>query len=224
MPEDEERFQTVTYTYYEQLNGYEHLKRLDIGYFLKLSRWAERWEREHGGVRCKRRAEHNRRRAGGELVVDRKRVADARYRRSSGGEIERERVEVVENRRRPPSERWRDIVDAAQRRLHERRVWQVVQETAAPVRAEMEKAHTAEWAELRRREERDPEGDQLQQHRERAELGREQGRAELDLPARSGVRHQGGACTAMRRPLPSRPPRQCRSAPCRGAAARGSGS
>ena len=33
MPEDEERFQTVTYTYYEQLNGYEHLKRLDIGYF-----------------------------------------------------------------------------------------------------------------------------------------------------------------------------------------------
>ena len=33
MPEDEERFQTVTYTYYEQLNGYEYLKRLDIGYF-----------------------------------------------------------------------------------------------------------------------------------------------------------------------------------------------
>ncbi len=33
MPEDEERFQTVTYTYYEQLSGYEHLKRVDIGYF-----------------------------------------------------------------------------------------------------------------------------------------------------------------------------------------------
>ena len=30
MPEDEARFATVTYTYYEQLNGYEHLKRLDI--------------------------------------------------------------------------------------------------------------------------------------------------------------------------------------------------
>jgi hypothetical protein len=26
-------FDTVTYTYYEQLNGYEYLKRLDIGYF-----------------------------------------------------------------------------------------------------------------------------------------------------------------------------------------------
>ena len=26
-PEDEAKFETVTYTYYEQLNGYEHLKR-----------------------------------------------------------------------------------------------------------------------------------------------------------------------------------------------------
>ncbi len=32
-PDDEVRFDTVTYTYYEQLSGYEHLKRLDIGYF-----------------------------------------------------------------------------------------------------------------------------------------------------------------------------------------------
>jgi superfamily II DNA or RNA helicase len=32
-PQDEANFDTVTYTYYEQLNGYEYLKRLDIGYF-----------------------------------------------------------------------------------------------------------------------------------------------------------------------------------------------
>jgi hypothetical protein len=32
-PRDEAKFDTVTYTYYEQLNGYEYLKRLDIGYF-----------------------------------------------------------------------------------------------------------------------------------------------------------------------------------------------
>lgn len=32
-PNDEAKFDTVTYTYYEQLNGYEYLKRLDIGYF-----------------------------------------------------------------------------------------------------------------------------------------------------------------------------------------------
>ena len=32
-PQDEEKFDTVTYTYYEQLNGYQYLKQLDIGYF-----------------------------------------------------------------------------------------------------------------------------------------------------------------------------------------------
>jgi superfamily II DNA or RNA helicase len=32
-PQDESKFDTVTYTYYEQLNGYEYLKRLDIGYY-----------------------------------------------------------------------------------------------------------------------------------------------------------------------------------------------
>ncbi len=33
MPDDEAKFDTVTYTYYEQLNGYKYLKQLDIGYF-----------------------------------------------------------------------------------------------------------------------------------------------------------------------------------------------
>ncbi len=33
VPQDESKFDTVTYTYYEQLNGYEYLKVLDIGYF-----------------------------------------------------------------------------------------------------------------------------------------------------------------------------------------------
>lgn len=32
-PADEANFDTVTYTYYEQLNGYEYLKTLDIGYY-----------------------------------------------------------------------------------------------------------------------------------------------------------------------------------------------
>jgi len=32
-PSDEVKFDVVTYTYYEQLNGYEYLKQLDIGYF-----------------------------------------------------------------------------------------------------------------------------------------------------------------------------------------------
>ena len=41
MPDDEAKFETVTYTYYEQLNGYEHLKRLDIGYFFYTGSYAD---------------------------------------------------------------------------------------------------------------------------------------------------------------------------------------
>jgi hypothetical protein len=32
-PDDEEKFKVVTYTYYQQLSGYRHLKALDVGYF-----------------------------------------------------------------------------------------------------------------------------------------------------------------------------------------------
>lgn len=40
-PTDEARFDTVTYTYYEQLNGYEYLKQLDIGYFFYSGSYAD---------------------------------------------------------------------------------------------------------------------------------------------------------------------------------------
>src|SRR5215831_4321626 len=39
-PQDEAKFDTVTYTYYEQLNGYEYLKQLDIGYFFYSGSYA----------------------------------------------------------------------------------------------------------------------------------------------------------------------------------------
>ena len=41
MPEDEAKFESVTYTYYEQLNGYEHLKSLNIGYFFYNGRYLD---------------------------------------------------------------------------------------------------------------------------------------------------------------------------------------
>ena len=41
LPDDEARFETVTYTYYEQLNGYEHLKQLDIGYYFYTENYAD---------------------------------------------------------------------------------------------------------------------------------------------------------------------------------------
>jgi superfamily II DNA or RNA helicase len=40
-PADEARFAPVTYTYYEQLNGYEYLKRLDIGYYFYSGSYAD---------------------------------------------------------------------------------------------------------------------------------------------------------------------------------------
>ncbi|MGE4055856.1 MAG: DEAD/DEAH box helicase, partial [Vicinamibacterales bacterium] len=40
-PQDEAKFDTVTFTYYEQLNGYEYLKRLDIGYFFYSGSYVE---------------------------------------------------------------------------------------------------------------------------------------------------------------------------------------
>jgi superfamily II DNA or RNA helicase len=40
-PEDEIKFQTVTYTYYEQLNGYEHLKQLELGYYFYSGRYTD---------------------------------------------------------------------------------------------------------------------------------------------------------------------------------------
>ncbi len=44
-PSDEARFETVTYTYYEQLNGYNWLKSLDIGYFFYTGRYVEAVEK-----------------------------------------------------------------------------------------------------------------------------------------------------------------------------------
>ena len=40
-PADEVRFETVTYTYYEQLNGYQYLKALDLGYFFYTGRYLD---------------------------------------------------------------------------------------------------------------------------------------------------------------------------------------
>ena len=40
-PSDEANFESVTYTYYEQLNGYEYLKTLDIGYYFYSKRYSD---------------------------------------------------------------------------------------------------------------------------------------------------------------------------------------
>ncbi len=40
-PSDEAKFESVKYTYYEQLNGYEYLKQLDMGYFFYNGSYVE---------------------------------------------------------------------------------------------------------------------------------------------------------------------------------------
>ncbi|WP_424991307.1 DEAD/DEAH box helicase [Fluviibacterium sp. S390] len=40
LPENEAKFDSYTYTYYQQLNGYEYLKTLDIGYFFYTGSYA----------------------------------------------------------------------------------------------------------------------------------------------------------------------------------------
>lgn len=40
-PDDESRFESVIYTYYQQLNGYEHLKQLDIGYYFYAEKYGD---------------------------------------------------------------------------------------------------------------------------------------------------------------------------------------
>jgi superfamily II DNA or RNA helicase len=41
-PQDEAKFETVTYTYYEQLNGYQYLKQLDIGYYFYTGSYTDK--------------------------------------------------------------------------------------------------------------------------------------------------------------------------------------
>ncbi|WP_415771673.1 DEAD/DEAH box helicase [Pseudomonas sp. LB3P38] len=40
-PAEEAKFETITYTYYEQLNGYRWLKSLDIGYFFYTGKYVD---------------------------------------------------------------------------------------------------------------------------------------------------------------------------------------
>lgn len=49
-PQDESKFDTVTYTYYEQLNGYEYLKQLDIGYFFYSGSYATKEKPEDKAI------------------------------------------------------------------------------------------------------------------------------------------------------------------------------
>lgn len=50
-PEDEGKFETVTYTYYQQLNGYQYLKELDLGYYFYTGSYLDAIDRVLDGTR-----------------------------------------------------------------------------------------------------------------------------------------------------------------------------
>ena len=162
---------------------------------LKLSRWAERWEREHGGIRCARRVEHNRRREDGELVVDREAAADARFRRVAG-KIERSRPQWRPGNR---------VADVVVQRVHERQAWEAAQRDLAAERAWEDAVQRQEWMLLYDRQKRevleepgDPEIE-TRHTRERVELGRDHARLARELHEEAAAKYKTAVEAPIRR-------------------------
>ena len=84
---------------------------------LKLSRWAEGYEREQGQIRCPRRVEHNRRRSQGEFVQDRESQSNALFYRLPAvvPEVERIRQALVTGNEKVLSDEYGDGHHAFQR-------------------------------------------------------------------------------------------------------------
>ena len=84
---------------------------------LKLSRWAEGYEREQGQIRCPRRVEHNRRRSQGEFVQDRESQSNALFYRLPAvvPEVERIRQAMVTGNEKVLSDEYGDPDRAFQR-------------------------------------------------------------------------------------------------------------
>ena len=149
---------------------------------LRLSKWAEDYEREQGKIRCQQRARNNMRRAQGERVVD--------GRGHSGGRWRRERMNPQQEREAIPAGRdgWggpeRERV--AWQRAEERTHWARFEQERGKALGELEKRSKREWSALYGRQERQRE--QLTKDC-RGVLGRFRAWRELG----GGVREIGGA-------------------------------
>ena len=115
---------------------------------LRLSKWAERYEREQGKIRCPARERNNKRREAGERVVD--------GRGHSGGRFRRERMspqqeprEVIPAQREGP-ERERVAWHRAEERIH----WERIQQWREKDLGKLERRSKWEWSELYGRQER----------------------------------------------------------------------
>ena len=118
---------------------------------LRLSKWAERYEREQGKIRCVARERNNKRRAAGERVVDGRGHSGSRFRRERMSPQQEPR-EVIPAQREGP-ERERVAWHRAEQRMH----WERIQQWRRQDLGKLERRSKREWSELYGRQERQRE-------------------------------------------------------------------
>ena len=144
---------------------------------LRLSKWAERYEREQGKIRCPARERNNARRGQGKRVQDRVSRPTGRHRREEMSPQREPREAIPAG---PERER------AAWQRAEERAHWEQLQRRRGKALGELEKRSKREWSALYGRHQRQRE--QLSKDC-RGVLGRFRAWRELG----GGVREIGGA-------------------------------
>ena len=109
---------------------------------LKLSKWAEEYERGQGKIRCPQRERNNKRREAGERVVDGRGHSGGRFRRERMSP-QREPREVIPAQREGP-ERERVAWHRAEERMH----WERIQQWRRQDLGKLERRSKWEWSEL----------------------------------------------------------------------------
>ena len=118
---------------------------------LRLSKWAERYEREQGKIRCPARERNNKRREAGERVVDGRGHSGGRFRRERMSPQQEPREVIPAQREGPERER------VAWHRAEERMHWERIQQWREQDLGKLERRSKREWSELYGRQERQRE-------------------------------------------------------------------
>ena len=169
---------------------------------LKLSRWAEGYEREQGQIRCPRRVEHNRRRSQGEFVQDRESQSNALFYRLPAVVPEVERIgRAMRTGDLQALAEYGDPNEAF------RRLCQLKREgdrTQRERKRALDRQHRGGWRELYRRQdgERSGQAEDCQSLRGRVQQWREYGSRWRDLPG--AIRGKAGVLDEWSRRLDQR--------------------
>ena len=115
---------------------------------LRLSKWAEGYEREQGKIRCPARERNNKRREAGKRVVDGRGHSGGRFRRERMSPQREPRETIPAEREGPERER------VAWQRAEERMHWERIQQWRRQDLGKLERRSKWEWSELYGRQER----------------------------------------------------------------------